>query len=86
MRRAPLDEVRPGDVLGAPIFDDKGGKLVSEDLMLTHDLISGLTRRGIFVVYLRDGDDDDIVPADLVSIPTRAYLMEQLSGLRKGMG
>src|SRR5262245_16135733 len=81
MRRVPLIAVRPGEVLGAPIFDERGSKLVSADFPRTRDLLASLQRRGIFVVYLRNGDDDDISPADIVSLPTRAYVVEHLSAV-----
>ncbi|GIW10264.1 MAG: phosphodiesterase [Dehalococcoidia bacterium] len=81
MRRVPVSRLRPGDVVGVTIRNERGDILLREGVTLTAELIASLQRRRHFAVYVRDGIADDVIPHDIVSERVRAVTIRHISDL-----
>ncbi|GIW05887.1 MAG: phosphodiesterase [Dehalococcoidia bacterium] len=81
MRRIPVSMLRPGDVLGLPLRNDRGDLLVREGVPLTAEMISSLRRRRYYAVYVRDGIADDVIPQDVISDRVRTVTVRHISEL-----
>ncbi|MCL6646885.1 MAG: HD-GYP domain-containing protein [Chloroflexi bacterium] len=81
MRRVPVSRLRPGDVVGVTIRNERGDILLREGVTLTAELIASLQRRRHFAVYVRDGIVDDVIPHDIVSERVRAVTIRHISDL-----
>jgi HD-GYP domain-containing protein (c-di-GMP phosphodiesterase class II) len=71
VRRRLVTDLRPGDVLGQPLFSSDGDVLLAAGVSLTSAYVDALRARGFVSVYVRDGLADDVAPADVVSVPLR---------------
>ena len=54
MREIAIHEMRPGQVLAADVFDERGGLLLSKGMRLTGDHVELLERRGVLTVGIVD--------------------------------
>lgn len=78
MQRRELESVRVGDVLGRSVVDADGRTLLRAGTMLTHAYLDGLSRRGFYAVYVRDGLADDVAPQEVISQRVRSSVTQHV--------
>ena len=54
MRPIPITELSPGQVLGTPIFNEKGELMLVSGFCMTEQVINSMKRRGIHSVYIAE--------------------------------
>lgn len=79
MKRAALDHVEQGEILGRPILSSDGRVLLAQGAQLTVGLLSKLRHMGVTTIYLQDDLLDDIELEELVSEETRRETIQELS-------
>jgi HD-GYP domain-containing protein (c-di-GMP phosphodiesterase class II) len=67
VRRVTVDQLRPDQLLGRRIYNERGDILLEAGVSLTPAYISLLKEHGVSVVYVRELGDDDVEPVDIVS-------------------
>ncbi|MFP4635582.1 MAG: HD-GYP domain-containing protein, partial [Nitriliruptoraceae bacterium] len=78
MQRRELESVRVGDVLGRSVVDADGRPLLRAGTMLTDAYLQGLSRRGFYAVYVRDGLADDVAPQEAISQRVRSSVTQHV--------
>jgi putative nucleotidyltransferase with HDIG domain len=73
--------LRPGDVLGQALRNERGDLLVREGVPLTSEMIAAMRRRRYSTVYVRDGIADDVIPQDVISERVRTVTVRHISEL-----
>jgi len=58
MKEIAIHAIASGQVLGADVFDGRGGLLLSKGMRLSPEHIELLERRGVLTVSIVDGDAD----------------------------
>jgi len=79
MRRIPITKVKPGDIVGYPIFRDDGAVLINTGVKLTECYIQRLKEFGISHIYIQDEISKDIVINDPISIQTRMEALKVIA-------
>jgi HD-GYP domain-containing protein (c-di-GMP phosphodiesterase class II) len=72
MRAIFVEYLKPGLVLGRPLYDNRGNVLLNRGITLTGSYIASLKAKGFEFVYIRDENDLDIEPEEDLSPATRA--------------
>lgn len=67
MRKAYVEGLQPGMVLGKDVRNERGDVLLARGVTLSAKYISALRRMGFYAVYVRDGVADDVDPPDLLT-------------------
>lgn len=67
MRRAFVEELQPGMVVGKEILNERGDVLLAQGVTLTPRYIEVLKDLGYYAIYVRDGVADDVEPPDILS-------------------
>lgn len=78
MRRMPVDQLRPGMIMGRTVVGFSGRALLTKDTMLTDTYIKRLAILGIGSVYIKDGLGDVDIP-DIVAEETICAVSSNLS-------
>ena len=81
MRYVIIDDVRPGMVLGRPIYDFASQALLSEGKELSQELIAKLKKRGYPGVYIDDDWSKDIDIEEIISMELRSNAVKSLREL-----
>ncbi|MFN8533973.1 MAG: HD-GYP domain-containing protein [Dehalococcoidia bacterium] len=81
MRRIAISLLKPGDVLGQPVRNERGDVLLQAGVLLTPELVSALHKRRFYTVYINDGLADDVIPQDIVSDRVRAVTVRHIADL-----
>lgn len=58
MRRIPLEELKPGDIVGQPIYDEQGRILLKAGIAVSTRLIEKIETLQIQSVYIADSQED----------------------------
>ncbi len=67
MRKAYVEELQPGMVLGKDLRNERGNILLARGVTLSAGYISAIKRMGFYAIYVRDGVADDVEPPDLLT-------------------
>jgi HD-GYP domain-containing protein (c-di-GMP phosphodiesterase class II) len=79
MRRILISRVKPGDIVGYPIFRDDGAVLINTGVKLTESYIQHLKELGITHIYIQDEISQGIVINDPISIQTRTEALKVIA-------
>ncbi|MGC8716895.1 MAG: HD-GYP domain-containing protein [bacterium] len=79
MRRIPISKVKPGDIIGYPIFREDGALLINTGVKLTECYIQRLKELGISHIYIQDEISKDIIINDPISIQTRMEALKVIA-------
>lgn len=71
MRLVSTEHLRPGMLLGCPIYADGGEVLLQRGVTLTERYITSIAQRGFASAYIADSKQDDAFPHELVSDQVR---------------
>lgn len=78
MRRIHISMVRAGERLARPIMRENGSVLLGSGVELSERFIARLREMGVDVVYVEDGQTEDIVPAEAIRDETRRQAVETI--------
>ncbi len=73
-----IDRLKPGLLIGRPIYDEQQRLLVAEGFRLDQDIIEKLRRRGYAFVHVKDGVTDYAQPVDIIQDTTRRSVSRSL--------
>lgn len=79
MRLVSLKSLKPGQVLGYPIYSTKGRKILAERVKLTQMYIDRLEQMKVFAVYIEDEAFKDIELTEPIDYSTRNIAMQVLN-------
>jgi len=79
MRRIPITRVKPGDIVGYPIFRMDEAILINTGVKLTESYIQHLKELGITHIYIQDEISQDIIITDPISIQTRTEALKAIA-------
>jgi len=72
MRKAYVEELQPGMILGKDVRNERGDILLARGVTLSPRYITALRRMGFYAIYVRDGIADDVEPPDLLTERVRS--------------
>src|SRR5690554_5527019 len=78
MRRVRVEQLRPGDRLARPIYDDRGRVLLTAGLGLKASYITRLRELGMHFVYIVDDDAPDVIAPEIILPEVRAELVNKM--------
>lgn len=81
MRYAQIESVEPGQRLGKPLYSGNGTTLLAEDVQLTVYMINTLKRVGVTMLYINDGEFDDVIIEDVVSEETKRQVLKKMTDI-----
>jgi hypothetical protein len=85
MREVAIHEMRPGQVLAADVFDERGGLLLSKGMQLTGDHVELLERRGVLTVAVEvEGAGAGAPPAEPGKVELESA-MDRLEHMFEGL-
>ncbi len=67
MRRIPLEEIKDGDIIGQPLFDDQGRILLKAGIVITERLKEKIIGLQIHSIYIADSHADVGSLSDVIS-------------------
>jgi HD-GYP domain-containing protein (c-di-GMP phosphodiesterase class II) len=76
-----IDKLRPGQVLGKTIYNERGDILLARGIELTSRYIGALRGQGLYAAYVLDGFADDLEPPDLLSDRVRVATYKHVRDL-----
>lgn len=79
MRYTHIDNVVPGQRLGKPMYSGNGTTLLAENVQLTVYMINTLKRVGVTMLYINDGEFDDVVIEEVVSDETKRQVLKKMT-------
>lgn len=78
MIRISVESLKPGMIIGRAIFDESKNVLLNKDVALTTEYIEKLKSRSIGIVYIQDGNTDDIFPDEIISEAVRSSAVHNM--------
>ena len=82
MRKLPVEDLRPGMVVGNNVLTDRSVILLRPDVSLTQRQIDRLHEYGALAIYVHDNDiSDEIVIRDTLDLQTRSHATARLNSL-----
>ncbi|NLN26770.1 MAG: hypothetical protein GX161_00990 [Firmicutes bacterium] len=85
MRRLPVSEARPGEVLARPVVNTRGVVVVQAGVALTEHLIERLGRMGVWYVFLEAPGFEGIEPEEPLTPAVLAPLADFLRNLASAL-
>ncbi len=79
MHLVSVNKLKPGDVVGKPVFTSASDMLLAAGQELSTPMIQNLVRRGFTYIYVQDGVADDIAPSQVVSDTLRRMVSTEIS-------
>ncbi|CAM4021445.1 HD-GYP domain-containing protein [Paenibacillus alkaliterrae] len=78
MRKVQIDQVKPGDKIAKPIFQENGNVLLGEGVELNDRYIERLRNFGIDFLFVEDGLTADLIPEDTIREETRKQAVDMI--------
>lgn len=78
MRRIPVRNLATGQVLARPIYNERGDVLLNSGVSVSDRFIHLLHARGVVSVLVREQDDEDVEPEDIVSERVRSAALANI--------
>lgn len=78
MRRVAIHDLRAGEILARPIYNERGEVLLHAGVALNHRYVRLLHAHGVAMALVREPDEEDIEPEDIVSERVRAAALHNV--------
>lgn len=81
MRFIPIDRIKPGMILGKTIYDSSGTNILSDNQVLTSELLARIQALGYTGLYIEDEISSDIEIKDAISSQLRNQAIQSLKNM-----